>query len=743
MNNSTSTVKIGGIEVGRGLPCVVVAEIGINHNGDVGIAKQLVDVAAAAGCAAVKFQKRTVEVVYTPEELSRIRESPFGTTNGELKRALEFDAAAYREIASHCAQKGILWFASCWDEASVDFMAAFDPPCYKIASASLTDDALLAYTRAQGKPIILATGMSTLEQVDHAVEILGTDQLIILHACSTYPAHYDELNLRVIQQFAARYPVPIGYSGHETGIPSSVAAVAMGACMVERHVTLDRSMAATRRRLSSRTAFIASCATSGSSRRRWATASSACSIASCRSWKSCAASDGEMARLIDLVAMDFDGVLTDGSFWWGPDGAEWKRLSFTDVMGISLGTRAGLRFALISGEDSPLLDRYAAKMKITDLYKGCKDKRTALVDFAGRHGSGAFMTTPTASALSDPAICDPGRTDDEVPPPVRRRLIGISAPCFNEEDNVVELVERIRTVFGALPQYDYQIVLIDNASTDRTVERVKAIAATDPRVKLIVNERNFGHIRSPLHGFLQARGDAVIGMASDLQDPPELIPEFVRYWEQGFKVVTAVKPQSKETFAMFLARRLYYKGVGRIADVPLIENYTGFGLYDREVVEQVRATGDRYPYFRGLIAELGYARAEVPFVQPRRKRGISKNNFYTLYDIAMLGMTSHSKVPLRLATMSGFALALVSLMVAIGYLIAKLLFWNEFSLGVAPLVIGVFFFASVQLFFVGILGEYIGAIHTQVHKRPLVIERERVNFDDEPVGDERRGQPWW
>ena len=327
--------------------------------------------------------------------------------------------------------------------------------------------------------------------------------------------------------------------------------------------------------------------------------------------------------------------------------------------------------------------------------------------------------------------------------PVRRRLIGISAPCFNEEANVPELIDRIQAVFRGLPEYDYQILLIDNASTDRTVEVVKARALHDRRIKLIVNERNYGHVRSPLHGFLQVEGDAVIGMASDLQDPPELIPAFIRQWEAGYKVVGAVKPASRENFAMAIARRAYYRCISRISDVPLIENFTGFGLYDREVVEQVRATGDRYPYFRGLIAELGYRRAEVPFDQPMRTRGLSKNNFYTLYDIAMLGLTSHSKVPLRLATMAGFALALVSLLVALGYLIAKLVFWNDFSVGVAPLVIGVFFFAAVQLFFVGILGEYIGAIHTQVHKRPLVIERERVNFDDDARRGERRGQPWW
>jgi N-acetylneuraminate synthase len=242
MNQRATTVEIGSIKVGEGAPCAVVAEIGINHNGDLAIAKQLIDVAVSAGCSAVKFQKRTVDVVYTAEELARIRESPFGNTNGELKRALEFDESAYREIARHCAERGIMWFASCWDEASVDFIEAFDPPCYKIASPSLTDDRLLAYTRAQGKPIIMATGMSTLEQIDHAVDILGTEQLVILHACSTYPAHYEELNLRVIRELAGRYPVPIGYSGHETGIPSSVAAVVMGAGMVERHLTLDRSM---------------------------------------------------------------------------------------------------------------------------------------------------------------------------------------------------------------------------------------------------------------------------------------------------------------------------------------------------------------------------------------------------------------------------------------------------------------------------------------------------------------------
>lgn len=310
------------------------------------------------------------------------------------------------------------------------------------------------------------------------------------------------------------------------------------------------------------------------------------------------------------------------------------------------------------------------------------------------------------------------------------KLVSVVTPCFNEEDNVAPLYERIKAVFAVLPQYRYEHVFIDNASTDGTVDRIKSIAANDKNVKLIVNCRNYGHLRSPLHAFLQARGDAVIVMVSDLQDPPELIPEFIAKWEQGFKVVAGIKPKSRETALMFLVRRLYYKIVNEISDVPLIENFTGFGLYDREVVEAIRNTGDRHPYFRGLIADLGYPRAEIPFVQQRRVRGITKNNFYSLYDTAMHGITSHSKVPLRLATMAGFGLSLLSLLVALGYLFAKLLYWDSFSLGTAPILIGLFFFASVQLFFIGILGEYIGAIHTQVVKRPLVVEKERVNFDD-------------
>ena len=237
-----SEIKLGNRLVGDGHPCYVIAEIGINHNGDINIAKKLIEVAAAAKCDAVKFQKRTVDVVYSAEELARPRESPFGSTNGDLKYALEFGQEDYAEIDRHCRQLNIAWFASCWDEQSVDFIAQFDVPCFKIASASMTDDGLLRYTRAKGRPILMSTGMSTLEQVDHAVDVLGKQDLVVMHTTSTYPALYEELNLRVIPMLKQRYGLPVGYSGHETGLSTSIASVAMGACVVERHITLDRAM---------------------------------------------------------------------------------------------------------------------------------------------------------------------------------------------------------------------------------------------------------------------------------------------------------------------------------------------------------------------------------------------------------------------------------------------------------------------------------------------------------------------
>ncbi len=307
-------------------------------------------------------------------------------------------------------------------------------------------------------------------------------------------------------------------------------------------------------------------------------------------------------------------------------------------------------------------------------------------------------------------------------------LISVVAPCFNEEDNVDELHRRVSAVFERYPRHTLELLFIDNASTDRTLERLRAISAADSRVRVIANARNFGHIRSPMHGVLEASGDAIIPMASDLQDPPEMLSAFIDGWEQGYKKVVAVKPVSRDNRLMFALRRLYYSTLNRISEIPLIQNFTGFGLYDRSVIDYIRKLDDPYPYFRGLVSEVGYDTLVVEFEQPRRLRGITKNNFYTLYDIAMLGITNHSKLPLRVATIGGFAMSALSLMVAFGYLVYKLLFWNEFAVGQAPLVIGLFFLFSVQLFFIGLLGEYVLAIHRQVLHRPLVVERERINF---------------
>jgi len=309
------------------------------------------------------------------------------------------------------------------------------------------------------------------------------------------------------------------------------------------------------------------------------------------------------------------------------------------------------------------------------------------------------------------------------------KRISIVTACFNEEENVKDVYDQVKAVFCDLPRFDYEHIFIDNASKDRTVEILKEIAKKDSRVKIIVNTRNFGHIRSPFHGLMQAKGDAVISIVADLQDPPVMIKEFIKKWEEGYNIVIGVKTQSEESPFFFAVRKAYYNLVGRLSEVELIKNFTGFGLYDQIVIETLRGIEDPYPYFRGLICDIGFERAVVEYVQPFRNRGFTKNNFYALYDMAMLGITNHSKVPLRLATMTGFAVALLSLLVALGYFVYKLIFWDNFSVGIAPLVIGLFFFSSVQLFFIGIIGEYIGAIHTQVLKRPLVIEKERINFD--------------
>lgn len=307
------------------------------------------------------------------------------------------------------------------------------------------------------------------------------------------------------------------------------------------------------------------------------------------------------------------------------------------------------------------------------------------------------------------------------------KKLSIVTPCYNEEENVEELYERIKWAMRD-SKYEYEHIFIDNASSDRTVEVIRSITSKDKSVKAIVNTRNFGHIRSPYYGLLQAQGDAVIILASDLQDPPERISDFIQKWEEGYKAVIGVKTKSQESGLFYFLRTLYYRVLRKLSEVELIEHYTGFGLYDQEVIEILRSLNDPYPYFRGLIADMGFPIARIEFVQPRRKRGITKNNFYTLYDMAMLGLTGYTKIPLRLATMFGFITALLSFLAGIAYLVYKLIFWAEFSVGLAPAVIGLFFLGSVQLIFLGIIGEYIGAIYTQVMHRPLVIEKERINF---------------
>ncbi|MFZ4396501.1 MAG: glycosyltransferase family 2 protein [Kiritimatiellia bacterium] len=308
------------------------------------------------------------------------------------------------------------------------------------------------------------------------------------------------------------------------------------------------------------------------------------------------------------------------------------------------------------------------------------------------------------------------------------KMISIVSGCYNEEGNLGEFYNRIVAVFRQLPGYTYEIILADNCSTDRSREILRTLAAKDPQFKVILNANNFGHIRSPYNAMLQATGDAVVMLCSDLQEPPEMILDFVKQWEAGYQVVCGVKPKSREHPLMFQVRRFYYWLLASCSETSQIRNFTGFVLYDRKVINAVKKFHEPYPYFRGLVSEIGFKRIEVPFVQAARKHGKTKNNFFTLYDMAMTGFVNHTKLPLRLAAFAGFLLSVLSLLVAVGYLVYKLLFWNTFNLGLAPLVIGLFFFSSVQLIFIGIIGEYIGAIWTQVKNKPLVIEDERINF---------------
>ncbi|MBF0521759.1 MAG: glycosyltransferase family 2 protein [Candidatus Omnitrophica bacterium] len=311
-----------------------------------------------------------------------------------------------------------------------------------------------------------------------------------------------------------------------------------------------------------------------------------------------------------------------------------------------------------------------------------------------------------------------------------KKLISIVTPCYNEEENVEEIYRQIKDIFNRLEKYDYEHIFIDNSSEDKTVSILKDLAKKDHNVKIIVNTRNFGDIRSIFYGLCQARGDGVVFIAADMQDPPAMIPEFIRKWEEGFPVVKGIKTSSEENHFIYKLRSCYYRFANKLSDVELDTHFNGFGLYDKKVVAIFREMPDTYPYLRGLIAELGFESAKIEYRQAERKRGRSKyRNVYKLYDYAMIGITSHSRVPLKIATIAGFFMASLSFLIAVGYLIAKLLFWPMFPMGMAPLIIAVFFLFSVQLFFIGILGEYIGLMHIRSLKRPMVVEKERINFD--------------
>jgi glycosyltransferase involved in cell wall biosynthesis len=317
------------------------------------------------------------------------------------------------------------------------------------------------------------------------------------------------------------------------------------------------------------------------------------------------------------------------------------------------------------------------------------------------------------------------------------KLISVVTACFNEEENVEAVYERVRGVMALEPEYRYEHLFIDNASRDSTVAILKRIAAADPNVKIIVNARNFGTIRSPTHALFQAQGHAVISLVADLQDPPEMIPQLLREWEKGFSMVLCIKRTSQENGLMFWLRTRYYKLAERLSSIETIQNFTGFGLFDRRVMDVAKSFGDPYPFFRGMLAEIGLPSTKIYYDQPVRWRGITKHNWYMLYDIGILGIINHSKVPLRLAVFAGGLGAAFSFVVAMGYLLAKLMFWSTFSLGLAPIVIGVYFVASLQLVFLGVLGEYVGAIFTQVQNRPYVVELERVNFGSTPPAEDR------
>lgn len=317
---------------------------------------------------------------------------------------------------------------------------------------------------------------------------------------------------------------------------------------------------------------------------------------------------------------------------------------------------------------------------------------------------------------------------------VKMKKISVLIPCYNEEENVGPISQAVvETLERDLPQYDYELVFIDNDSQDNTRPILRRLCLENPKIKAIFNAKNFGQFNSPYYGMLQVTGDCVIEMVADFQDPVELIPQYVKAWEEGYKIVIGIKTSSRESKLMYWLRSCYYKTIKKLSDVEQIEHFTGSGLYDRDFIEVLRSLDDPTPFLRGIVAELGFKRKEIPYEQPQRRAGKTHNNFYRLYDAAMLSITSYTKVGLRLATFVGAFSAMMSMIVALVYLVMKLIWWDRFPAGMAPMLIGMLFLGSVQIFFVGLLGEYVLSINQRVMRRPLVVEEERLNFTEEEM----------